>query len=236
MWGTADDQTLAREVDEIERGTAGPYLEAFVNLARGEIWRLRGEFDQAVRLTQRSNDALEALGMRTIAAPCGLHFALIHMSAGNPAAAVEALERSDAVLAELGERAFRSTVQAHLAVAYALLPDLDRAAAACDLGEKLSAPGDVINFAITPRVRARLALAEGDGARAEEQARSAVNVASQTDLLPTLAAARLDLARVLAALGQRDEALAEAREALAIHQAKGDRPGIAEAQAVLGEL
>jgi class 3 adenylate cyclase len=236
MWGTADDQTIERELAGIERAAPGPYLGAFVDLAHGEICRLRGDFEQAMRLTQRCEDTLEALGMRTIAAPCALHFALIHLSAGNPVPAVEALERSDAILSELGERAFRSTVQAHLAAAYALLPDPDRAAAACDLSEELSAPGDVINFAIIPRVRARIALAEGDGAQAEEQARSALHAASQTDLLLTIAAAKLDLARILGALGSGEEAGAEAREALAIHQTKGDRPGVAEAQAVLDEL
>lgn len=48
--------------------------------------------------------------------------------------------------------------------------------------------------------------------------------------------AKLELARVLTALGRRDEAIAAAREALAIHEAKGDRPGMAEARAMLREL
>jgi hypothetical protein len=50
------------------------------------------------------------------------------------------------------------------------------------------------------------------------------------------AAAKLDLARVLSELGRRDEALVEARDAVAIHEAKGNRPGISEAEAVLDNL
>jgi hypothetical protein len=94
----------------------------------------------------------------------------------------------------------------------------------------------VINHAITHRVRARLALADEDQEAAERWARSAVHDAFLTDFVRFQAAAKLDLARVLSASGRRDEALAEALEALAIHEAKGDRPGIAKTQALLVQL
>jgi tetratricopeptide (TPR) repeat protein len=236
IWGKGDDRTLEHEVEEIARGCPGLYLEAFVDLARGEMCRLRGDFEQALRLAQRGLDRLETLGMRTMAAAGAFHLAWIHMSAGDPAAAIEALGRSDAILSELGERGYRSTIQAHLAAAYAALGAPELAAAACDLCEKLSASGDVINFVIIPRVRAALALADGDPQRALEDARSAVQRASETDFLHLHAAAKLELARVLVALARPDEAKVEAKAALELYKAKGDAPAMADAGEVLDEL
>jgi len=233
IWGTADGQTIAREVEEIERGQPGPYLEAFVDFGRGETYRLRGDFDQALRLTQQGLDRLEALGMRTMAAAGAFHLAWIHLSAGEPDAAIEPLRRSDAILSELGERGYRSTIQAYLAVAYGLLSRSDLAAAACDLCEELGSPRDLINLVIIPRVRARLFLAAGDLERAEEHARSAVKRATETDFTLLEAEARLQLARVLATRSRRDEAGLEARTALELYTAKGDQSGMAAAQTVL---
>ena len=92
------------------------------------------------------------------------------------------------------------------------------------------------NYAITHAVCARLALGQGDGERAQQWANSAIDYAFQTDTPDVRAEAKLELARVLSALGRRDQALSAAREGLAIHEAKGDRPGMAEAQALLDQL
>jgi ATP/maltotriose-dependent transcriptional regulator MalT len=94
----------------------------------------------------------------------------------------------------------------------------------------------VINFVIIPRVRAGLALAAGDTQRALEAARSAVQRASETDFLHLQAAAKLELARVLVALARPDEAKVEANAALGLYKAKGDRPAMAHAQAMLDQL
>lgn len=104
------------------------------------------------------------------------------------------------------------------------------------LSEQLSADEDVINFAMTHRVRARLARAQGDLDTAERWARSAVTYALRTDFPHERATTKVELARVLAARGRLGEAASEAHEALAIAQAKGDKPLAAPAQAVLDEL
>jgi hypothetical protein len=160
----------------------------------------------------------------------------IHVKAGDFAAALEALERLDASLAERGEHAHRLTIQAKLADVRQRLGDRDAARAAIAFSDELSADEDVINYAITHRIRARLALAEGDGSSAESWARSAVRYAYMTDFVGDHALARLELASVLAGLGRRGDAEIEAHEALAVRRAKGDRPGVAEAQAFLSRL
>jgi hypothetical protein len=91
----------------------------------------------------------------------------------------------------------------------------------------------MLNFAITHRARARLALSEDNPQAALRWARSAVANASRIDSLEVRADAALDLARVLEAVGQRGRAVREARAALALFTEKGHRPGIGNARALL---
>ena len=67
----------------------------------------------------------------------------MELSARDPEAALAALQRSDAILAALGERALRSTTQALLAQAYWQLGNTAAAAAAIELTEELGDPADL---------------------------------------------------------------------------------------------
>jgi hypothetical protein len=71
---------------------------------------------------------------------------------------------------------------------------------------------------------------------AERWARSAVEKAFESDFPMERAATKLQLARVLAATGRPEEAVAEAREALQIHESKGDQPGMRTVRAFLEQL
>ena len=161
----------------------GPYLAAFLDLGRGELERLEGNFDGAREFTQRAIDALGTLGMGAAQGGLEQDMGQIEMSAGNPAAAVTALMRSDAILAELGEGALRSTTQALLGYAHARLGDREAACAAIELSDRLSAAEDVLNYGLNNQTRAHLALADGDGAVAERCARASLEYWSRTDVL-----------------------------------------------------
>ena len=236
VMGQAHARLVAEFLHECEHEDPGPYLAAFLDIGRGNLCRLEGDLDGALGLLERGIETQRGLGLRLPAASQAMSVAKVHMSAGDPAAAADALKRGDAVLAEHGERAWRSTVQAGLARAHAELHDREAALAACDLSDELSAAEDLANYAITHGVRARVALEEGDSEQAQQWANSAVEYAFQTDFPEVQAEAKLELAGVLSALGRRDQALTAAREALAIQEAKGDRPGMAEAQALLDRL
>jgi ATP/maltotriose-dependent transcriptional regulator MalT len=236
LYGPESAATIARELDAIERQRPGPYLTACVELGRAEVSRLEGRIQSA---RERAGSALEqfrALGMRTMAATCDQTIASIELSAGEPARAVAALTRSDAILAEFGESAMRSTTQGLLARSHALLGATDSAAAAIELAEQLSAPQDVTNLALTDGARARLALAAGDDESAERWARSAVEHAERTDFVGFRAYALLDLAVVLSARGATGEARRHAGAALAAFEAKGDQPGAAEARPLAADI
>jgi ATP/maltotriose-dependent transcriptional regulator MalT len=227
---------LRREVDALERDQTGMYLAAFIEFVRGELARLQGEFGEARRLIELAIDHFQAMRIQMLAAACYQGLAETELSAGQPAAAVAWLLKADAGLTSVGESAYRSTVQAILARIYELLGDRDAARAAIALSDELTPPQDRINYTITHAVRARLALAEGDGDTAVRWIRSAVEHAFATDFPLYQARAELELAHVLAALGDLDQAISAARKASELYEAKGDRPGVAEAQTLHDEL
>jgi hypothetical protein len=236
VYGRPEAAAIARELDAIDLDDPGPSLAARVELARGQVARLEGRFEDARVFMQRALEGFQALGMRELVAACDSELGVAELSAGDPAVALEWLLRSDALLAELGQHALRSTIQAVVAQAHAALNEPTATRAAIELAERLSAPEESLNFAITHRVRARLALSEDNAEAALRWARSAVAHAFRIDSLEVRADAVLDLARVLDAVGSPDDAVPEARKALELFTAKGHRPGMNEARVLLAEL
>jgi len=236
LHGPHDAPTITKELDRIEREGAGPYLAATIDGARGHLAGLAGHFPEARRSLQTGIEKLRAIGLHAKVAIAYQYLAPIELRAGEPARALAALLKADASLAEVAERGGRSTVQAYLAQVYERLGDSDAARAAAELAEELGGEEDVTNFVITHATRARIALADGDGAAAERWARSALQHASRTDDTVEQGNAELELARVLTAHGRREEATPHAHAALELYEAKGDRPGADSARAILDEL
>jgi class 3 adenylate cyclase/tetratricopeptide (TPR) repeat protein len=235
-YGRTDAQTIAQELDAIEREQPGPYLAASVDSMRGELARLNGRFSEALRLAQRASEGFRSLGLFEMEAGYEQGRGELELSSGDPEAALATLQRSDAILAQLGERGLRSTTQALLARAHWRLGNTAAAIAAIELSDELGDPEDIANLIITHGVRAWLALAGGDGEAAQSWARSAVEYASLTDNLVHQANTKLDLARVLTALERPEAALPEAHAALELFEARGDRPGVEQARPLLDEL
>lgn len=182
----------------------GPYLMARVTLGRAWLALLGGRFAEGRQFAQRAIDAYVALGMPILATGRRQCRAEIELADGKPAAARDHILEADSIASAIGEHAHRSTLQAVLAQIEALLGDRAAAIAAIaaiELSDQLSAPEDVINCAITHRVRARLALTDGDAEAAERWARSAVDHALMTDFVRIQAEAKLELALTLAGLG-----------------------------------
>jgi class 3 adenylate cyclase/DNA-binding SARP family transcriptional activator len=234
--GQADPRTIAQALDTIEREKPGPYLAASVDGVRGELARLDGRFGEARRLAQQASERFRLLGLPEMEAGREIRRGVLELSAGDPEAAIAALQRSDAIFAQMGANGYRSTAQAFLAQAYSRLGNNAAATAAIELSEEFGSTDDILNLIITHQARARLALAEGEGEAAQSWARSAVEYASRTDDLNHRANAKLDLARVLAALERPEAAIPEARAALDLFLTKGDRPGGDQTRALLDDL
>jgi class 3 adenylate cyclase len=235
-YSSLDARTMSEELDAIELERPGPRLAASVDMGRSAVAQLDGRVDDARRLMHRAADRFRSLGNPKTAGDTAQTCGELELSLGDPAAALEPLQRSDAILARLGERSMRSTTQAFLAQAHWRLGNVDAASAAIELAEELGGTDDVGTLIETHRVKAQMALADGNGEAAERWARSAVDHACSTDALVDQAITRLELARILAALDRRDEAISEAQAALKLFTAKGDRPGAEQTRAMLDGL
>jgi len=236
LMGPAPRGMMEIELGALQDDDPGVFATAWIELVRAETLSLEGRFDAARELGRRGFERQQELGVTIEGASCLQQLAEIDLRAGDPHSARAALLRGDAIMESFGEESFRSTIQAQLADAHERLGDREAAAAAIELSDRLGADEDVINPVITHRVRARLALADGDVDAAERWARSAVEKAFQTEFVVDQGKAKLELARVLAASGRVDEARSEARAASERFGAKGDLPGTRTAQALLEEL
>jgi class 3 adenylate cyclase len=234
--GDASQERVWTELRRIESEPVSPYLGSWIDLVRGEALARDGQLAEALAAVERSIATLTAMGLLALVGGHQQELAEIQLLAGDAAAALSSLIRSDEILAGLEERSYRSTTHAWLAELHEQLGDRAAACRAIQLVEELGAPEDIINFVITHGVRARLALADGDLVAAERWARSAVDYVSRTDFYHHRASTKLTLSRVLAQRGEREAALAEARGALEIYLAKGDQPRAADAHAVVDEL
>jgi class 3 adenylate cyclase len=235
MYGRQSAQAIAHELERIGREEPGSYLAARVDLTRGELARLEGRFDAARDLMNRAISGFQAMGMPENEAACEQDLARMELCAGDPRAALAALQRSDEILARLGERSRRSTTQSHIAEANELLGNHAAAIAAIELADELGVAEDVLNYVITHRVRARIALADGDHQGARRWAQSAVEYASETDYVVFQANATLDLARIELAVGDPEAAASDAQSALELFLLKEDRTGADESRKLLDE-
>jgi tetratricopeptide (TPR) repeat protein len=233
IYGPRPVSEVDSELTAIERERPGPYLAACVALGRAEVERRRGRFAEAQELIGAALAGFRELGMRTMTALCEQSSAGISLSEGDAAGARASLLRSDTTLAELHERATRSTTLAMLARTHEQLGAIEEAIEALERAEAMSAPRDVVNFVITHCTRARLAARSGDEQAAERWAYSAADQAARTDFVGYQAEALLELARVLSMQGRTDEAKAKASRALELFEAKGDLPGATCAAGVM---
>jgi tetratricopeptide (TPR) repeat protein len=202
----------------------------------GELADLAGHFDEGVRLAQRFVDALLEMRLLTLAGAAYQNVARIRQRSGDLEGALADLQRGDRMLADFDEHSYRSTTQAMLAELHEQLGDRAAALAAVELAERLGAPEDVINYAITHGVRARLALSDRDFEGAERWATSALDYAYQTDFLNVRADAKTTLARVLGESGRTGAAAEELQAAHALYRAKGDVPAATHVDALLAAL
>jgi tetratricopeptide (TPR) repeat protein len=223
-------------LEAIAPDMTGPVAQAWLDAARSDLALQEGRLADARSLGQAVIDTFIEIGMLVLAG--GVHMGLgrIEILAGDAQAAREWLLRGDAILAGVGEHSYRSTVQANLALAEALLGNRAAALAASELAEQLGAPEDVINFVITGQVRSMLARSAGDLDEAERLARGAIEHAERTDFYQYRGDSRLELGRVLAAAGRREEAAAEVNAGLALYEKKGDTILTSNARALLAEL
>ena len=163
--------------------------------------------------------------------------ALVALLAGDPATAERHLRAEYDTLHEMGERRYLATTAALLARAIAAQGPsrYDEATGLITISQEAAADDDLSTRAVSRGLSARILADRGHHREAEALARSAEELAAQTDLLTDHADTLLDLAHVLAAAGRTRDAHAAATQARDLYQRKGNLPGARESLRYLAD-
>ena len=225
---------IAAAADDAEREQGADL--APLGFVRGEIARRERRYEDAWAELDRAAGRFDALGQRLIVAACRLWLSRVEVARGDLGRALELARESDAILLPLGERGFRSTVQAEIASLTEQQGDADSARAAIALSRELGTPGDLINTIVLDSVLARLALGDGDLSQAERYSRLAVAAADGTDSPLAQRYAQTASILVLRAAGDAEGARAGAQRLLSLYSTIGDLKGIEDARALIAEI
>ena len=209
-------------------------LEACCSRWIGSLVARHGRFDEARALVARATTAYEELGARLdAAATAAFGYADVEWLAGDLDAAERALRDGYDTLGGLGELGHRASVAALLARVLAAQGRSEEAEALGRLVTETASEHDLWSQVPHQLTSARLALAAGRAAEAEERARGALAIVEDTDLLDLRGDAMLDLAEALRAGGREDEARESAEAALDLYARKGNDVAVGRARALL---
>jgi ATP/maltotriose-dependent transcriptional regulator MalT len=208
------------ECDVLLREVAGRrFAELGVRGFAALLDAMAGRFAVAREELARSRRGMADLGLREPAVWTAMIDAQANMLAGDPLAALGALDDAERIAAEIGDRWFLSTVLVNRA--HVLLALGDDAADAVARIEEVPAPHDAEWRIMRHAARGKQAAREGDADRALAEARTAVAVADGTEMFVFRADARRDLAEVASRVGAADEAERARDAALALYREKG---------------
>jgi class 3 adenylate cyclase/tetratricopeptide (TPR) repeat protein len=194
------------------------------------------QFDRARDAYREGAEIEREAGMLRQAAAAAQGKAFIERRAGDLDAAEAVLRTGIDELDALGDRGFYSNVVCALAE---LL--IDRGADDEAVGwlararERMSA-SDLDCVSHSAALEGLLAARRGEHDEGERLGRSAVEMLAESDFFIVTATTRMLLARTLVECGKRDEARDAAAEALAIYEAKGDRPAAGWARDLLASI
>jgi predicted ATPase len=187
-----------------------------------------GQFAVARELINKSNATYAELGLTLHLASSEEHVAIVELLAGKPAAAETSLRAAYRTLEEMGERAFRSTIAATLALVILEQGRSEEAEALVEVSARLAATGDLLTQIRWRRVRARALASRADIQGAEALAREALEIAEKTDFINERADTLIDLSLVLEASRRFDEVAAAASKAVQLYKLKGNVVAVAK--------
>jgi class 3 adenylate cyclase/tetratricopeptide (TPR) repeat protein len=186
-------------------------LEASVTGVLGGLSAMLGDFDRARSLQARARRIYEELGLRfRLAVTSSLLSADIEQLAGRPGEAVSILRRAFEDVRQMGVVSSEATMAAFLADALSVDGKHEKADELARFSEENAPASDIVTQMLWRMARAR-ALADQDGATAEELARHAAALARDTDYPDLKARAFTCLAQVLGPGDEQSSLFADAR-------------------------
>jgi tetratricopeptide (TPR) repeat protein len=196
-----------------------PFVGANYGLAH--LHALQGRFSKALELLAIARAAHEDLGNRNLVIGSIASEGEIQHHAGNLDAAASLLRQAYDAWIAIGDRSFASTAAARLGSVLIDLQQEDEAWRFGTIARETSSSDDVMSQAPGRAVQARVLSRRGDHDAAETLAAEAVEIVGKTDYLQRHAEALVHQAHVLRESGKADEAVASAREGLALFEQKG---------------
>ena len=186
---------------------------------------MRGDFDDARRLYRDAQEMLRELGATVVGASTSLETAWVERLAGDLSAAERELRRDYGALEELGEKYLLSTVAGELGRVLYLQGRLDDAEQMTRQAQDIADVDDIASQTLWRTVYAKILARKGEGARALDLMREAVELLEPTDSIVAQADTLTDFAEVLRMGGRPKDANAIMDDALALLDAKGNAVG-----------
>jgi len=191
------------------------------DLGTGRLLAAQGNFKDARERINRAARGLEELGDRFLLTETDAALGYIALLSGDAASAVRHYRESYERKIALGDRGYASTTAVGLSNALLADGDLEEAWRYATVARETSASDDITSQAGGRGVQGRVLSARGQHAEAEDVAREAAAIMGKTDYLLEHGDALVHLAHVLRESGKKDEAVAAARESLALYEQKG---------------
>jgi class 3 adenylate cyclase len=215
-------EAIARCKESLGATTGNRKLQALLTLLMAPLHAMSGDFTEARRLYTDARASFDEIGATTYGARASLQSAVVELLAGDLDAAERELRRDYETLEQLGERYFRPTVAANLALIRARRDDFDDAARFATVAEEVAAGDDVETQALWRSAKALVLAHEGAQAAADTTARAAVDLLRRTDALIQIADALIVHANVLDALGRAEDRETALLEAAKLYELKGN--------------
>jgi len=214
-------QAIAQCETAIQGGLTDRQIEASLLCMLASLRAMNGELQVARSLYRRGREMLRDMGEGVGAAASVIHLATTELHGGDLALAEDELRREIDFLRKAGEEYHLSSIVTLLGQ---VVRDQGRDEEALRLltnAEELSSPDDVESQALWRSVCAPILARAGAHAKAEELARSAVELLKETEGPGTRADAVSELATVLYLIGKTEEALRMNDAAIELYETKG---------------
>jgi predicted ATPase/DNA-binding SARP family transcriptional activator len=237
LWGpTPAPEGIRRCKEYLDEIGNHPFGKAIILQFLAGLYAMQDDVAAAHATLSTAKDLLDALGP-TMTGALAQPAALIAMLAGDPVTAERHLRLEYDTLYQMGERRYLATTAAKLARAIVAQGQnrYDEAIRLIAISQEAAADEDLSTQAISRGLSARILADRGHYREAKALARSAAELAAQSDLLSEHADIMLDLAHVLAAAGQILDAHASATRALDLYQRKDHLPGARESLRYLAQ-
>jgi class 3 adenylate cyclase len=239
LWGPTTVTQGLKRVAEIRDGAhANRRLEISLLRTQGQLEAMQGRLDAGRNLLAQASTLAGELGLEfMLVGGVPQQVAYVELLAGDALGAERALRPACEALERMGDWGHLATLAPKLGDALYMQGGSDEEALRLtELAERNATPGVADEDIGWRRVRAKLLARQGDLQEAERLAREAAERAALTDLLDDHAQALADLAEVLRIGGRSGESAAALREAIALHEQKGNNVAAQKLRSALVEL